>query len=1121
MAVQLGPFELIEAISRGGMGVVWRARHRRQGATVAIKVLRPEARSRTLLEGLRNEVRAVAGMEHPHVVWLYDQGLVDQAAHEASGGSLQVGTPWLAMEYCPGGTLLHNAPRDWSGTRQRLLELLDALAHAHARGVIHRDLKPANVLFGGRRPGIKLSDFGMAYLVDRHLSGRARAPFGGGTAAWSSPEQIERRWADQGPWTDLYSLGVLGWWLVTGRRPFEGSAEAMAQGHLEGDLPALRPRFPVPSGVESWLTRLLDKQPTRRPRFAAEAARTLLDLPGVEGAGTPVMVEFDDTTTVTLMPFLQFASEPSSHSLSLVASPIPRDWRWGLVDPARPELVGAGLGLHGLREPPLVSREAERGRVWDALIETTRRRRPRIVVLRGPAGCGKTRLGSWLVRRVHELGIAERLVSGHRPQRDGLREGLSELIGRHAHCADRRRGEVLGRLTRVLSRIGIDDLDEVLALTELVQPASTRDQRPGGMGLRLDRDGRFAVARRYLERLCRLRPVVCFLDDVHWGLDSMLFAEAMLEKRLPLLFVMTAQDEALAERAAERHTLERLALHERVEILDMPPLEEHAGASLLRGLGLAPDLAVHLSVRSGGNPLFAVQLVGDWVERGVLVPGVEGLVAPDDATRALPDSIRSVWTARISRLCEGREGWRAPLEIAGLLGLDMALSEWEGACRAAGVSPPEGLWREMESRRLGRVEGDRRGFAHAMLRETVVAEAAPRAVGLHRACAEAIRGQDQPARLGRHLVAAARPEEAIAPLLEGAERRVLEGRYPAAERLLDEREEALDLLSAAEDAPERIQGWLLQARVSSLRGDLGGVGTWTEKALRVSEEGTGLRARALLSEASRRRGLGHLDRASKAVEEAHGIAATLGEPELLGLCLYERGVTLRRSGELEDAAAVLDEALAVCPTGQDWTARAHLNKALIAVQLDDPEAAGAALDHAEALAASEPFLIASVALARGDLLRDSGQRQFAEAHYRRAWATFERIGHHFATLARLNIGLLAVASDDIDEGRIHLRACLREARTRLPQLGAHLGLLVCSADLNHDGAWEMHLSALKSAKLAEADFARFFERAGNRAMRAGFTERAESAYTLAQQQWERLGLSEESKRLEAQLRPEA
>jgi len=1109
VAVRLGPFELIDRISRGGMGIVWRARHRRQGATVAIKVLRPEARSRTLLEGLRNEVRAVAGMEHPHIVWLYDQGVVDDPAHEASGGTLQVGTPWLAMEYCPGGTLQQNTPGDWGGTRQLLLELLDALAHAHARGVIHRDLKPANVLFGGRRPGIKLSDFGMAYLVDRHLSGRARAPFGGGTAAWTAPEQIERRWADQGPWTDLYSLGVLAWWLVAGQRPYEGSPEAMAKGHLEGDLPALAPRFPVPSGLEAWLTRLLDKQPARRPRFAAEAARTLLELPGVEGAGTPVLVELDDTT-VTLAPLQQFASEPS---LSLVGHPIPRDWRWGLADPARPELVGAGLGLHGLREPPLVSRETERGVLWEALIESTRRRRPSVVLLRGPAGCGKTRLGRWLVRRVHELGVAERLVAGHRPQRDGLREGLSELIGRHTHCADRRRGEVLGRLTRVLSRHGVDDLDEVLALTELVQPASKRDMR-ASIGLRLDRDARFAVARRYIERLARKRAVLVLLDDVHWGLDSLLFAEAVLDRRLPLLFVMTAQDEALAERAAERHTLERLGAHERVIELELPPLEEPSGASLLRGLGLAPDLATDLSERSGGNPLFAVQLVGDWIERGVLVPGVEGLELAAGADSKLPRSIQAVWSGRVGRLLEGREGWRTPLEIAALLGLDTSVEEWEAACRAAGVSPPDTLWREMETRRLARVEGDRRGFAHAMLRESIMAELGSRAPALHRACADAVR--DQPARLGRHLVAAGKPELAHSALLEGAERRVFEGRYPAAERLLDERDAALDLIAAPPDAPERVDGWLLRARVCSLRGDLGGVGRWTERALRGSAEGSEQRARAWLSEASRLRSLGQLDRAAEAVDEATAIEA---EDDLRALCLYERGVTLRRRGSLAEASATLDEALGLVRHA-DWTARAHLNLALIAVQLDDPDAAQDALDRADRLSASEPFLVASVALARGDLLRNRGEPEFAEAHYRRAWATFERIGHHFSTLARLNLGLLAVDAGDIDEGRIHLRACLREARTRLTQLGAHLGLLVCSADLNHDGAWEMHLSALRGARLAEVDFARFFERAGERASAAGFEERAEQAWTLASEQWERLGRPDETERLQARLMPE-
>ena len=219
MSTTLGPYDLIRPIRQGGMGEVWLARRNMDGRVAAVKVLRHGLRGRMMRRGLTTEIRAVAALDHPHIVSLYDHGLVRR--DEADGNRLATGTPWLAMEYVPGGTLAESMHPSWPQARQWMLELLEALAHAHARGVIHRDLKPANVLFdeGGR---VKLGDFGLAYLQERHLDGTESAPLGGGTAAWMAPEQHARRWVDQGPWTDLYTLGALGWCLLTGQRVFQG-----------------------------------------------------------------------------------------------------------------------------------------------------------------------------------------------------------------------------------------------------------------------------------------------------------------------------------------------------------------------------------------------------------------------------------------------------------------------------------------------------------------------------------------------------------------------------------------------------------------------------------------------------------------------------------------------------------------------------------------------------------------------------------------------------------------------------------------------------------------------------------------------------------------------------------
>src|SRR5690606_17023270 len=115
----------------------------------------------------RNEVRSVAALRHPHIIQVFEHGEVSEAeARQAPG--LVAGMSYLVMEIAAGGSLAPRRGRlSWTELRAVLFAMLDALAHAHARGVIHRDLKPGNILLGRARPAIKLTDFGLAHAMDR------------------------------------------------------------------------------------------------------------------------------------------------------------------------------------------------------------------------------------------------------------------------------------------------------------------------------------------------------------------------------------------------------------------------------------------------------------------------------------------------------------------------------------------------------------------------------------------------------------------------------------------------------------------------------------------------------------------------------------------------------------------------------------------------------------------------------------------------------------------------------------------------------------------------------------------------------------------------------------------
>ena len=167
-------------------------------------------------------MRAVAGLDHPGIVSVFDYGRVPISLQESTNGLLVADSPWLAMELITGGTLRSAPPKNWAELHDCLKAILEALASAHARGILHRDLKPDNVLFASQsdvRAGLRLVDFGLAFLDEGQ--GEADEQKAAGTPRYMAPEQLLSHWRDFGPWTDLYALGCLGWQLSTGSTPFQ------------------------------------------------------------------------------------------------------------------------------------------------------------------------------------------------------------------------------------------------------------------------------------------------------------------------------------------------------------------------------------------------------------------------------------------------------------------------------------------------------------------------------------------------------------------------------------------------------------------------------------------------------------------------------------------------------------------------------------------------------------------------------------------------------------------------------------------------------------------------------------------------------------------------------------
>ena len=255
-----------EKIARGGMGEIYVAEDQTLGRKVAVKVLAERfSRDQSVRRRFTREALASARLSgHPHIVTIFDVGECD-------------GRPFIVMEYLSAGTLADRA-RSGAVDRDQAIEWLkqagDALDDAHRQGIVHRDVKPANLLFDDRGQ-LHVGDFGIARVVDEGTTGMTMAGTVLGTAGYLAPEQARGEPATAA--SDVYSLGIVAYELLTGGRPFEGgSSTAEAAAHIHQPVPPASERgVGLPREVDAVFERVLAKDPARRYRTARDFVRAL------------------------------------------------------------------------------------------------------------------------------------------------------------------------------------------------------------------------------------------------------------------------------------------------------------------------------------------------------------------------------------------------------------------------------------------------------------------------------------------------------------------------------------------------------------------------------------------------------------------------------------------------------------------------------------------------------------------------------------------------------------------------------------------------------------------------------------------------------------------------------
>ena len=928
----IGPYQLLDVLGRGGMGVVYRARHRDSGLVVALKSL--QVPRQELLAGIRREIHALSRIRHRGIVRILDEGL-------------DKGVPWYVMELLEGTTLRrhrsgmptnpralpsaalqgesepadavpsvteHLEPSTLRSLLTLVRRLCDPLAFLHGEGIVHRDLKPDNVLV--RPDGMPvLMDFGLTARFAGPLSRETLELAAGatGTVPYMAPEQARGEPVDAR--ADLYSLGCMLYELLTGRPPFLGETPQVLRQHFDAVPPVPSELVNgLPPRLDALVLRLLEKDPRRRLGYATDLAQELERLGAEDG--------------------------------DRVTDPRPRVYLY------RPGLSGRRNELRVL------------GRQCQRLLKG----RGAVVLVGGESGVGKTRLVLEAARQAAMRNVAV-LAGGAsvlpdpdatgttsaiplEPLRPVLQSIADRCLERGAQEADRvfgRRGKVLAVYEPALKAL----------------PGQESHPEPAELPSEAARLRLFNDLVETFSAFARDQPVLFLLDDLQWadtltiGFLIYLLQSRRLE-RMPILMLGTYRTEEI--RGNLRELIDRVG----VQRLELGRLEETAVGTMvcdMLALERPPQAFVRFLTRcSEGNPFFVSEYLRTAVRESVLwrdSNGVWKVVDASDEAAAdsvyeslpLPDSIIELVGRKLDSLTTGA---RRLAEIASILGRVLDTALLGAVAEAKTVDLMESTIELLAQRVLEDSGNGRVQFVHDKIREVAYARIEPveRRRELHLSAAKAIElraGKDRPEALsvlGHHFERAGLASRARECYLGGARFAVArfahaeaEQQYRAYLSLVDEpgaesvaarnelggdlmlqgrpddaiaqHERAIDDARRVGDRAAEASSLQALAKVQTNIARLREARLSCEKALALRREladrqgeGTALGSLALLAQLE-----GRLDEASALHERALAIQREIGDRERQGFLSMNLAVVRFNQGRLDEARTLYEQTL--------------------------------------------------------------------------------------------------------------------------------------------------------------------------------------------------------------------
>jgi tetratricopeptide (TPR) repeat protein/predicted Ser/Thr protein kinase len=601
-SLQGGRYELVKKLGEGGKGLVYRGRDKSLDRMVAVKILKTEGFDEASYERFLREAQIAARLTHPHIVAIHDMGQEE-------------GRYFLIMELVDGPSLrglleAHpGSPLELALSLRIAAETSDALRYAHGKGVLHRDIKPENVMITSDG-ATKLMDFGLARALDKPRITAVLTIVG--TPAYIAPEVALGKEADGR--SDLYSLGVVLYEMLTGRPPFPGDDTLkLVYSHIhDPPTPPRRLRPEIPVAVESLVLRLLSKNPDDRPPSAAEVSKALRELErGV----------------------------PTSGGSGTAATPAPSGERL-------PQ--GSPTGTDVRRASPLVGRETEFGAL-KSVVDRTLALDGSFVVLTGEAGIGKSRLLEELRGYANNRGLV--VLSARCTERDS-EVPFGPWVVLLRSLIERTPVQLLYKT------LGANASQVTKLVPELAEKAGPAPPPPAG-SVEQERKRLLDGVGHFLLAVASETPLLVLIDDLAYAdAASLELLELVARKAAgkPLSVVATARELLTEDRPAFHRLVldlnrDRIGTTLAIRRLDAEGVRRLIGESLGETV-VSAEFRDLLFEKTGGNPFFVEELLRALAEEGAIFRTPDGWDRKPTAEIRLPPTVRSVILQRLAHLDE-------------------------------------------------------------------------------------------------------------------------------------------------------------------------------------------------------------------------------------------------------------------------------------------------------------------------------------------------------------------------------------------------------------------------------------------------------------------------------------